>query len=109
MPVDYYIGKSVSELTDLLKYVQDRQAKGNIVEVMAAGVRSRKDFKEGQDAAEEILRIRYSLYRRAAAELATATASGNDDAISAATMQANTWTNPYAERVRSVRTRYRFS
>jgi hypothetical protein len=94
MPVDYYPNKSVEELVALLESLQKRQVSGGIIEVLAAGVRTTRDFsKSGTSRVEvEIKRVLYSLFLRAA---------GSDEAAD--------WPNPYAGRIRMTRTRYTFS
>lgn len=89
MPVDYYIGKSVEELSKLLSAAQARKAKGNISEVTAAGVRTVRDFSQNRRVEQEIFDLRYSLYRRALG-----------------TPEASIWTDPRLERVTRTRVNY---
>ena len=89
MPVDYYLGRSVEELTALLRSAQERKARGNITEVTAAGVRTVRDFGQNKTVEEEIFRLRWSLYR-----------ATKDDPNSI-------WTDPRLERI--TRTRVDFS
>lgn len=93
MPVDFYLGKSTAELLDLLKKVQARQANGNLTEFMGAGIRGRRDFQGASATETEIIRLQYSLYLR-------------DQALDTPT---GDYPNPYDQRVRSTRARYRFS
>ena len=96
MPVDYYLGKSVEELVVLLNSLQNRQIKGGITQVAAAGVSTMREFgiaKNGQSRVEvEIKRVLYSLFMRAAT-----------------TDAAKQWPNPYANRIRKTRARYTYS
>ncbi len=96
MPVDFYPNKSVEELTGLLKSLQDRQIKGGITQVQAAGVMTTRDLsvmRNGNSRIEvELKRVLYSLYLRA---------SG--------TPAAKLWANPYAGRIRRTRSRYTYS
>ncbi len=86
----------MEELQGILKGLQDRQTKGLITEVSAAGVRTMRDAGRNNQMNSrvelEILRVRYSLHLRSA---------GTDSAA--------TWPDPYAERVRRTRARYTFS
>jgi hypothetical protein len=87
MPVDYYFGKSIAELSKLLTALQARKAAGNVTEVLAAGVRTYKDYTGNNDLDKSILDVRWSLYLRAQQV-------GDDDAKAL-------YTNPYLERVRA--------
>ena len=93
MPVDYYPQKSMEELIGLLESLQNRQVKGAITEVSAAGVRTTRDV--GRNAtlnartSTEILRVLYSLHVRA---------KGTDEA--------ENWPNPYAGKITRTRPRY---
>ena len=89
MPVDYYVGRSVEELTVLLRAAQERKARGNVVEVSAAGVRTVRDFAKNTQVEREIFDLRYALHVRAA---------GTDDAAK--------WPDPALERISRTRTRY---
>jgi hypothetical protein len=94
MPVDYYPNKSIADLKSILDALQARQTGGAITEVNAAGVRMVRDLGgSGNSRVEvEILRVRYSLYRRALG-----------------TEEAQNFANPYPERIRRTRARYTFS
>lgn len=92
MPVDYYPNKNIEQLVAILENLQKRQIEGTLTEVTAVGVRTVKNITPGNSALDiEILRVRYSLYRRA------------QDAGEA---EANKWTNPYKERVKRTRANY---
>ena len=94
MPIDYYPQKSIAELKGLLENLQRRQTHGGITEVLAAGVRTTRDFRNsGNSRVEvEIRRVMYSLHRRAKG-----------------TAEAENYPDPYAEMVRHTRARYTFS
>jgi hypothetical protein len=88
MPVDYYPQKSVADLLAILDTLQKRQVKGGITEVLAAGVKTTREFGPGNSRAEkEILRVMYSMHLR----------------------DPNTYDDPYASRIRRTRARYTFS
>lgn len=88
MPVDYYPQKSVADLLAILDTLQKRQTKGGITEVLAAGVKTSREFVPGNSRVEtEILRVMYSLHLRDPA----------------------TYDDPYASRIRRTRARYTFS
>lgn len=88
MPVDYYPQKSVEELTSLLETLQNRQTKGAITEVVAAGVKTSREVGMGNSRVEkEILRVLYSMHLR----------------------DPDTYDDPYASRIRRTRARYTFS
>jgi hypothetical protein len=97
MPTDYYPNKSQEELITILNGLQQRQLKGGITEVSAAGVRTTRDF--GRNAlmssrvSTEILRVLYSLH------LGEVVAAG----------QVAQWPDPYAGKVTRTRARYTFS
>jgi len=94
--VDYYPQKSMEELIGLLESLQNRQVKGAITEVSAAGVRTTRDVgsngSTNSRTETEILRVLYSIHLRAA--------SGPEAAR---------WPDPYASRIRRTRARYTFS
>ena len=96
MPVDYYPNKSIEELTAMLTTLQERQLKGTITQVSAAGVSTIREL--GRNATmnarteTEIKRVLYSLFLRAAG-----------------TENAQDWPNPYASMIRRTRARYTFS
>jgi hypothetical protein len=96
MPVDYYPQKSIEDLLAILQKLQDRQTKGGITEVLAAGVRTTREFqKAGTSRVDtEIRRVLYSLHLRA---------QGTDAATLAK------YPNPYASMIRRTRARYSFS
>ena len=88
MPVDYYPQKSVADLLGILDGLQKRQTRGGITEVVAAGVKTTREFGMGNSRAEkEILRVLYSLHLR----------------------DSGTYDDPYASRIRRTRARYTFS
>ncbi len=64
MPVNYYPNKTFEELEALLTALQNRQTKGPVVEVIAGGIKTRRDFSNanGSKVDVEILRVLYSLY-----------------------------------------------
>lgn len=88
MPVDYYPQKSVADLLAILATLQKRQTNGGITEVLAAGVKTVREFGTGNSRIEkEILRVLYSLHLR----------------------DPSTYDDPYASRIRRTRARYTFS
>lgn len=88
MPVDYYPQKSVEELLVFLDSLQKRQVKGGITEVLAAGVKTSREFGPTNSRTEkEMLRVMYSLHLR----------------------DPNEYDDPYASRIRRTRARYTFS
>ena len=94
MPVDYYPQKSVQELVRILETLQDRQSKGLLAEVSAAGVRVTRDMRRGDQSRTEteILRVLWSLFIRAA---------GTEEAVN--------WPDPYANRIQKTRASYTYS
>lgn len=89
MPVDYYPQKSVADLTVILEQLQKRQTNGSITEVLAAGVKTTREFSGGGNSRveTEILRVLYSLHLR----------------------DPDNFDDPYASRIRRTRARYTFS
>lgn len=89
MALDYYPQKSEADLLVLLASLQNRQVKGAIIEVQAAGVRTTKQISSRDNSAVdvEIRRVLYSLHVRRPDE----------------------YDDPYASRIRRTRARYTFS
>ncbi|HEV2210845.1 MAG TPA: hypothetical protein VG167_18890 [Verrucomicrobiae bacterium] len=88
MPLDYYPQKSTADLLVILASLQNRQTKGAITEVSAAGVRTVKEVGLSNSRVEvELRRVLYSLHLR----------------------QPEQYDDPYAARIRRVRARYIFS
>ena len=90
MPVDYYVNQTVSQLETLLAAAQQRKARGNVIEVSAAGVRTRRDYGDNSKVEKEIFDIRYSLFLR----------SAKSDAP---------YPDPTLEKIRRTRARYVYS
>jgi hypothetical protein len=90
MPVDYYVNQTVQQLEVLLAAAQQRKARGNVIEAMAAGVRTRREFASMRGVEDEIFNLRYSLFLR----------SAKTD---------SPYANPCLERIRRTRARYTFS
>ena len=90
MPVDYYPNKSIEELLGILSTLQKRQTEGTLTEVSAVGIRMVKTVAPGTSALDiEILRVLYSLYKRALT-----------------TPEEANFPNPYLSRVRRTRSNY---
>lgn len=92
MPVDYYPNKSIADLQAILEGLQKRQSQGAISEVTAAGVRVVRSHasQAGNTKTDvELLRVLYSLYRRALG-----------------TEEAPNFPNPYASRMTRTRAAY---
>lgn len=88
MPVDYYPQKSVADLLLILDGLQKRQTKGGITEVVAAGVKTARQFGMGNSRIQtEMLRVMYSMHLR----------------------DPDTYDDPYASKIRRTRARYTFS
>lgn len=88
MAIDYYPNKSEEELLSLLESLQNRQVKGAVTEVNAAGVRTVKEVGSGNSRVEvEIRRVLYSLFVR----------------------NPKDYDDPYASRIRRTLPRYTFS
>lgn len=76
-----------------LKAVQKRQSRGNLMEVQAAGITSRRSYNQ-LSVTRAIERIRYALFM-----LAGTTKGPNTD---------KSWPNPYDEKVRTTAARYSY-
>ncbi len=94
MPVNFYPNKSVEELEALLTSLQNRQTKGPVVEVIAGGIKTRRDMSNSGNSTPEveIMRVLYSLY------LATKDLPASDR-----------YDNPYKQRITRTRANYNIS
>jgi hypothetical protein len=84
MPVNYYPNKTLVELRDILTRLQDRQLKGGITQVAAAGVNTVRSFDKSSKTEQEILRVRYALFLK----------------------DPTHWANPYGEKITRTRAWY---
>lgn len=84
MAIDYYPNKTTDDLLVMLSALQNRQAFGGIIATEASGLKQQRSFQGGGSAALELRRVLYSLFLR----------------------DPDTYSNPYAGRVRRTRALY---
>ena len=120
--IDYYAGWTIDQLKAELVTAQNRQARGNLIGIEASGVRTRKEFKSELEVSIIIQRIRYSLYLRTWQNIYLALSAADNTALQSAQspaaintilagypnllQMAMTWTNPYAEKIKTTSARY---
>lgn len=98
MPENNYRGWTLDELTKLRKSIQSQLSSGRVSEVMAAGVKTAREFSGIENLKQSLKSVEWSLYVLGQTEA--------DAEIKASNLLL--YPNPYAEKIMRVETRSSF-